>query len=78
MAWKRSSRILRGVGLVKDRRDGLLVHYSLNEKPLNQYASPLLELLKDWVNDDESIIKDLEELSKAVKLGRVSSRCIIS
>ena len=74
----RNLRILRDVGLVKDRRDGLLVQYSLNEKPLNQYASPLLELLKDWVNDDETISKDLEELSKAVKLGQVSACCTIS
>ena len=74
----RNLRILRDVGLVKDRRDGLLVYYSLNEKPLNQYASPLLELLKDWVNDDETILKDVQEFSKAVRLGRVSSCCTIS
>lgn len=74
----RNLRILKDVGLVKDRRDGLLVRYSLNEKPFNQYASPLLELLKDWLNDDDIILKDLEELSKAVKLGQVSACCTIS
>ena len=56
----RNLKILRDVGLVKDRRDGLFVHYSLNEKPFSQYASPLLELLKDWVNDDKTILKDLK------------------
>jgi len=58
--------------------DGLWVHYSLNERSFNKYAVPLLELLKDWANDDEVILKDLEELSRAVRLSEVSGRCAVS
>jgi DNA-binding transcriptional ArsR family regulator len=68
----RNLGILKDAGLVKDRRDGLWVHYSLNEESFNQYANPVLELLKDWVNNDETIIRDLEQLSEAVKLSEVN------
>jgi ArsR family transcriptional regulator len=67
----RNLGILKNAGLVKDRRDGLWVHYSLCERSFNEYALPLLELLKDWANDDETILSDLEALSKAVKLSKV-------
>ena len=70
----RNLGILKDAGLVKDRRDGLWVHYSLNEKSFNRYAVPLLELLRDWANDDEVILKDLEGLSEAVRLSEVSDR----
>jgi ArsR family transcriptional regulator len=74
----RNLGILKDAGLLKDRRDGLWVHYSLNERSFNKYAGPLLELLKDWANDDEVILRDLEELSKAVRLSEVSGRCAVS
>lgn len=74
----RNLGILKDAGLVKDRRDGLWVHYSLNEKSFNEYAGPILELLKDWANDDEAILRDLEGLSKAVRLSEVSGRCAAS
>ena len=74
----RNLGILKDAGLVKDRRDGLWVHYSLNERSFNKYAVPLLELLKDCANDDEVILKDLEELSRAVRLSEVSGRCAVS
>ena len=66
----RNLGILKDAGLVKDRRDGLWVHYSLNEESFNVYAEPVLELLKDWANDDEAVTGDLNSLSKAVKLSK--------
>ena len=74
----RNLGILKDAGLLKDRRDGLWVHYSLNEKSFNKYAGPLLELLKGWADYDEVVLKDLEELSKAVRLSEVSRRCVAS
>ena len=68
----RNLGILKNVGLVKDRREGLWVHYSLNTDSFNQYADPILELLRDWINDDEAILRDLEGLAKSIKLGRES------
>ena len=67
----RNLGILREAGLVKDRRDGLWVFYSLNRKSFNQYASPILGLLDGWLNEDEVIQKDREELKKAVRLSEV-------
>ena len=68
----RNLGILKNAGLVKDRRDGLWVHYSLDRKSFNQYAEPLLQLLENWVGDNEIIRKDLEELSSAVRLSETS------
>ena len=64
----RNLGILKDAGLVRCRRDGLWMHYSLCEKSFNEYALPLLKLLKDWANDDEAVLSDLEALSKAVRL----------
>ena len=74
----RNLGILKDAGLVKDRRDGLWVHYSLNVESFNKYAGPLLRLLRDWANDDRAVLKDLEELNEAVKLSEVSDRCAVS
>ena len=68
----RNLGILKDAGLVKDRRDGLWVHYSLDEKSFNEYAGPLLELLRTWANGNDLVLNDLEGLSKAVKLGETS------
>ena len=68
----RNLGILKNAGLVKDRRDGLWVHYSLDQKSFNIYVAPILELLNDWLNDDKAIIEDLEGLSKAVKLSQIA------
>jgi len=67
----RNLGILKDAGLVKDRRNGLWVHYSLDQKSFNRYAVPILELLKDWLNDDAVTLEDLDGLSKAVKLSGV-------
>ncbi|MBD3181840.1 metalloregulator ArsR/SmtB family transcription factor [Candidatus Poribacteria bacterium] len=71
----RNLGILKKAGLVKDRRDGLWVHYSLDHESFNSYATPLLSLLKDWINDDDTIIKDIEKLSEAVKLSEEKEIC---
>ena len=74
----RNLGILKDAGLVKDRRDGLWVHYSLSEKSFNKYAGPILELLRDWGNDDDVVLRDLEELSKAVRLSEVGEPSTVS
>jgi ArsR family transcriptional regulator len=66
----RNLGILKNVGLVKDRRDGLWVHYSINDEA-KPYIKELLEMLKKSCNDDKIIIKDLGELSKAQKLSNL-------
>ena len=65
----RNLGILKNAGLVKDRRDGLWVHYSLNEEAKPQIQR-LLSVLNDTCNDDKTIVKDMAELSKAKKLSQ--------
>ena len=67
----RNLGILKEAGLVKDRRDGLWVFYSLNRKSFNQYAAPILGLFDSWLNEDEVIKKDREKLKKAVRFSEV-------
>lgn len=66
----RNLGILKDAGLVKARRDGLWIHYSLNAESFNIHAKPLLELLQTWLNNDEAILSDLELLKKAAKLAQ--------
>jgi len=65
----RNLGILREAGLLKDRRDGQWVHYSINTEGVTDYA-PLLELLNQSLNQDETILKDKEKRKVAVKLGK--------
>jgi ArsR family transcriptional regulator len=74
----RNLGILKDAGLVKDRRDGLWVHYSLNDMSFNKHAGPVLKLLRDWANNDEAVLRDLEGLSNAVRLSEVSEPSIVS
>ena len=66
----RNLGFLKDAGLVSDRRDGLWVHYSLNQEKVNRYHRALNELLKNWLNGEEIVKEDKERLEKAVKLGQ--------
>jgi ArsR family transcriptional regulator len=68
----RNLGILKNAGLVKDRRDGLWVHYSLNNE-VEPYIKAILEMMKISCNDDKVIKADILALSKAKKLGKISS-----
>ena len=72
----RNLGILKDAGLVTDRRDGLWVHYSLNRKSFNKYVQPILELLEDWIDDNDDVRRDLSELAEAVKMGDESQFCL--
>lgn len=64
----RNLGILKDAGLLKDRRDGQWVHYSLNREGAAKYSG-LLELLDSALSDDETILRDRENLRHAIKLG---------
>jgi len=69
----RNLGILKDAGLLVDRRDGLWVHYSLRQETITDYAM-LLELLNHSLNSDRTVLKDKENLRRAIKLGPIS-RC---
>jgi len=64
----RNLGILKDAGLLKDRRDGQWVHYSLNKEG-TAYYSALLELLNNSLNSDKTILKGKENLRHAIKQG---------
>ncbi len=68
----RNLSILKNAGFVKDRREGLWVHYSLNYEDAPPIVQKLLPILKEMSNNDKIIIKDIEQLKKAKKLGEIS------
>ena len=69
----RNLGILKNAGFVKDRRDGLWVHYSLNYEDAPTHIQQLLRIVKESSNDDKNVIKDLAELAKAKRLSEISN-----
>ena len=71
----RNLGVLKNAGLVKDRREGLWIYYSLDLDSYNKYAAPILKLMKTWANADELVLQDLAELSRAKRLSGTSRKC---
>jgi len=65
----RNLGILEDAGFVKSRRDGLWIVYSIDERKMNSYASPLIELLRGSLVNEETILQDRERLCQAVRVG---------
>ena len=64
--------LLRAAGLIKDRRDGKWIHYSLDGKSGNRYAGPALRNLRKWMNDDPVVLKDRDRAAKAREIGPIA------
>ncbi|MCX7816766.1 MAG: metalloregulator ArsR/SmtB family transcription factor [Syntrophales bacterium] len=60
-------KVLEKVGLVQKRKDGLWVNYTLNRESKDPYIAIAINLMKDSLNEDISII---ELLSKSKHLNR--------
>jgi len=65
----RNLGILHDAGFIKARRDGLWVLYSIDEKGMASYFGVLIELLRDSLDRDETILMDSERLKGAVRAG---------
>lgn len=57
--------VLRYAGLVKDRRDGLWIYYSLTE-PRNKVEENLFECLRECLRKDKSFRADLANMKKCI------------
>lgn len=55
--------ILKNAGLVRDKRNGRRVHYSLADRKRNDYSLPILALLLGWLEDDAQVRSDRRRLS---------------
>ncbi|NWF77665.1 MAG: winged helix-turn-helix transcriptional regulator [Chloroflexi bacterium] len=65
----RNLGILENAGFVKSRRDGLWIIYSIDEQKMNSYAALLVELLRDSLVDNETILQDRQRLRHARRVG---------
>jgi arsenate reductase/ArsR family transcriptional regulator len=54
--------ILRGAGLVEDRRDGKWIEYALPSERHNPYARPLLAMLRGPLDRDPAVVADRRRL----------------
>jgi len=69
----RNLAILEDAGFVKSRRDGLWIVYSIDERRMNSYAAPLIELLRSSLVNEDTILQDRERLKHAA---RTASRAL--
>jgi DNA-binding transcriptional ArsR family regulator len=51
--------LLHAAGLVEQRKVGRWVHCRLGEAAVNEYAQPLLALLRGWLNKDAAVKADV-------------------
>ncbi len=64
--------LLRAAGLIRDRKDKKWVHYALDGKSGNPYASEMLRTLRKWLNDDPVVVQDRERTAKARRIGPIA------
>lgn len=63
--------LLKMSELVKERKEGKWVYYSLNSSGGSTYARKMLRSLMGWLNDDPVIAKDRKRETIARKMGPV-------
>ena len=61
--------LLKTAGLVRERRQGKWVHYSLNGSEGSPYAGKMLRILKGWLNEDPVMEKDRKREAIARDVG---------
>ncbi len=70
----RNLGILQNAGLLKARRDGVWIVYSVNWQAENPYATSLTKLLRDSPISNELLAQDKERLKHAVRVGPAALR----
>ncbi len=65
----RNLGILQSAGLLKARRSGTWMLYSVDWETSNRHITPLFELLKDWFANDSVLAEDRERLKKVERIG---------
>jgi len=67
----RNLGILKEAGFLKDERQGLWVHYRVDDGLPNSYAGEVAGLLREWLREDEVIQRDYRRSKRALKLEEV-------
>lgn len=63
--------LLKMAGLVKERKEGKWVHYSLHGSDGSPYAKKMLKALRGWLNEDPVIERDRKREAVARAVGPV-------
>lgn len=63
--------LLKTAGLVRERREGKWIHYSLDGRRGSPYARKTLRTLKGWLDDDPVIGRDRSREALAREVGPV-------
>jgi arsenate reductase/ArsR family transcriptional regulator len=61
--------LLKAAGLVRERREGKWVHYSLDGSGGSPYARKMLKVLRGWLNDDPVVERDRKREAIARDVG---------
>jgi ArsR family transcriptional regulator len=67
-------RILEEAGLVENRKDGLWVNYKLSDSAGSAYADHMLNILREWLNDDRQI-KHIMQQAEVADRCEITGRC---
>ncbi len=67
--------ILKTASLVKSRRSGKWVYYTLNEECDNGIAAAMLRLVSNWYKHDETSITDQAALTACLKKQKQTGKC---
>ena len=54
--------LLRAAGLVDERKEGRWAYIRLSESPVNEYALPLLSLIRGWLSADPEVVGDAKRV----------------
>ncbi len=65
----RNLGILQDAGLLKARRDGVWIVYSVDWQTANRYAAPLARLLRNFPINNGALEKDQKRLKHAKRIG---------
>jgi DNA-binding transcriptional ArsR family regulator len=63
--------LLKMAELVKERKEGKWVHYSLNGSDGSPYAKKMIKALRGWLNDDPVIERDRKREAVARAVGPI-------
>ena len=56
--------LLRFAGLVEERKEGRWAYFRLGEAPVNDYALPLLSLVRGWLARDAATVADAKRVAQ--------------
>lgn len=60
--------ILKEANLIFEQKEGKWVNYHLNSATQNKYIKETLPLIKNWLNQDETVCRDLEKIDRVSRV----------